>query len=168
MKEIVKKLMDKNEYTEPFEMSLQMILDGQISTRLLNERLLDAFSKNISDIKSEAIRFILDFAEMYLCDNVITDEELKNMRMLKLFFRIEDNELLVDGNDVRIKKMLSKQFEMMYFDNKIDSKEAEYKVRLQELFNLSYDQFLSFEKDAVKSALEKGAKISELDTYYKI
>ena len=61
-----------------------------------------------------------------------------------------------------------KQLEMMYFDNKIDSKEAEYKVRLQELFNLSYDQFLSFEKDAVKSALEKGAKISELDTYYKI
>lgn len=46
-------------------------------------------------------------------------------------------------------------------------KEALMKVDLQELFGLSYDQFLKFEQNAVKQALENGAEIKNLDTFYK-
>ena len=42
------------------------------------------------------------------------------------------------------------------------------KVDLQELFGLSYDQFLLFEQEAVEYALKQGADITNLDTFYRL
>lgn len=45
----------------------------------------------------------------------------------------------------------------MYQNDKIDNMEALQKIQLQELFDLSYDQFLKLSDKAVKSAINRGA-----------
>lgn len=62
---------------------------------------------------------------------------------------------------------VGQQLNLICQDNQVDMKEALMKVDLQELFGLSYDQFLKFEQNAVKQALENGAVIKNLDTFYK-
>ena len=53
-------------------------------------------------------------------------------------------------------------------DNKIDSQEALQKVNLQEIFGLSYDEFLSLNNEAAIEALEKGADLLDIDTFITI
>ena len=52
--------------------------------------------------------------------------------------------------------------------NKIDGNESSFKVDLQELFDLSYDQFLEFIDKEVNEALQRGASLNDLDTVYKL
>lgn len=49
-------------------------------------------------------------------------------------------------------------------DNEVDLRESIHKVNLQEIFDLSYDQFEKFKETEVIRALERGADISKLDT----
>lgn len=62
---------------------------------------------------------------------------------------------------------VGQQLNLICQDNQVDMKESLMNVDLQELFGLSYDQFLKFEQNAVKQALENGAEIKNLDTFYK-
>jgi hypothetical protein len=66
-----------------------------------------------------------------------------------------------------IERILNKQFEHMYHNNIIDTEEALQKVELQELFDLSYDQFLQLSQNAVKAAIDRGANPIDLDTFIK-
>lgn len=53
---------------------------------------------------------------------------------------------------------------MIYLDNTVDSLEALHNVELQQLFNLSYDQFDEFKNREIQRAIEQGADITSLDT----
>ena len=46
--------------------------------------------------------------------------------------------------------------------------EALQKVNLQEIFGLSYDEFLSLNNDAAMEALEEGADLADVDTFITI
>ena len=52
-------------------------------------------------------------------------------------------------------------------DNVVDKTEALMKVDLQEMFGLSYDQFLKIENEVSKESISKGAKPFDLDTFIK-
>ena len=67
-----------------------------------------------------------------------------------------------------VELLLEKQFEHMYQDNRIDTMEALQKVDLQELFDLSYDQFLEVCNKAAKAALARGADPTDLDTFMRL
>ena len=67
-----------------------------------------------------------------------------------------------------IEDILDRQLESMYQDNNINNEEALQKVELQELFNLSYDQFLELSAKAVKAAIDRGADPLDLDTFIKL
>ena len=88
------------------------------------------------------------------------------LNFLKRFFKI----LEVDFYSKKyhqIEEILNKQFEYMYQNNVIDTNEALQKVELQQLFDLSYDQFLELSRKAVKGAIERGANVIDLDTFIK-
>ena len=67
-----------------------------------------------------------------------------------------------------IENILRREFELIYLDKNVDNDEAAMKVDLQELFGLSYDQFLLFEQEAVEYALKQGADVTNLDTFYRL
>jgi hypothetical protein len=124
--------------------------------------------KNIADIKEELLNLLIAYINIVLEDNIITDDELRSLKILKLYFRVKE------GNFYKkcykeVKNILHRQFEMLYSDNKISPEEEEYELRLQELFDLSYDQFDEFKENEVKRALSLGANITELNTarFYK-
>ena len=126
--------------------------------------------KRLKDFKEKSIKLILFYIRVALKDNVVTDEEIKNIRFLKLLFNIEEGDFTKDKSiSNEVSKIIRTQIYLMYEDdNKIDSQESLHKVNLQEIFGLNYDEFLSLNNSAALRALEKGADLGDVDTYIAI
>ena len=118
---------------------------------------------HVEGIKLEVLDMLLAYIDFILRDNVITDSEAANFKLLKKFFKIKEGDFY-KYRHANIENLLDRQFERIYADNRIDNEEALYKVGLQELFDLSYDQFLELVNKEVTSALKRGANPDELDT----
>jgi len=118
---------------------------------------------HVEGIKPEVLDMLLAYIDFILRDNVITDSEAANFKLLKKFFKIKEGDFY-KYRHANIENLLDRQFERIYADNRIDNEEALYKVGLQELFDLSYDQFLELVNKEVTSALKRGANPDELDT----
>ena len=119
----------------------------------------------IQDVKEEILDMLLFYINFILNDNAITENEAVNLKLLKRFFKIEEGDFY-NYRYSQIEEILNRQFEIIYANNQIDTAEALHKVGLQELFDLSYDQFLQLIHEKVKAALERGASINELDTVF--
>ena len=127
------------------------------------ESILKKYNKNLENIKEEILDMLLDYINFILKDNFITEKEAGNFNLLKRFFKIKEGDFY-NYRYQQVKNILNKQFQIIYSDNRINSEEALLKVGLQELFGLSYDQFLEIANEEVKAALERGANLNELDT----
>ena len=136
--------------------------------RLHLDRILkDNHIKQIEDIKEKLLDVMLVYINLILNDNVITENEAGNLKFLKRVFKIKEGDFYNYRYD-EVKEILNRQFEPMYFDNQIDIEEALLKVGLQELFDLSYDQFIKLANEEVNAALYRGANLSDLDTVFKL
>jgi hypothetical protein len=119
-----------------------------------------------ADIKSDLLDIILSYINLVLDDDYVTSNEGENVKFLKLFFRIREGDFYKMKYH-EIEKLLDRQLEHMYEDNRINTEEALQKVELQELFDLSYDQFLHLSDKAVRAAIARGADPTNLDTFIK-
>ena len=117
------------------------------------------------DIKQEVLKVIIDYANVCLEDDILTDDEMKNIGLLKIFLRVEDGDFYKFGLETEVKNILSLQLNKMYSDNFISKEEALMKTDLQALFGLSYDQFLKIVNDIAIDALDRGADMKDLDTF---
>ena len=138
-------------------------LDKLQLDRILNEHRI----KQIEDIKEELLDLLLVYINLILNDNVITENESGNLKILKRIFKIREGDFYSHRYD-EVQEVLHRQFERMYSDNKIDTEEALLKVGLQELFDLSYDQFADLANEEVKAALYRGANLNDMDTVFKL
>lgn len=165
MKEFINQQIQQGCNSEPMVEALKLIMNDQMHPYLLRER-LDAHGMKVTDLKAESMPLVLDYIRCCLDDDVISDEELRNANALKVFFKIQEGELLERYKD-QIKYLISRQLELIYADDVIDERESVAKVNLQALFDLSYDQYLQFERNAVKMVLARGGELHRLDTFYK-
>ena len=122
---------------------------------------------SLQKFKPQALKLVFLFIKISLKDNLISDEELKSIKFLKLLFDIEGGEF---KNDKELSKEVSSiiklQLDMMYQDdNYIDKDESIHKVNLQDAFGLNYDEFAQLSNQAALDALERGADWVDLDTY---
>ena len=122
------------------------------------------------DYKTNSLKIIILYVKIAIEDNILAENEKRIVKFLKLLFQINEGDFSSDKEIFKdVSEIIKTQLELIYLDdNKIDQKEALHKVDLQELFDLGYDQFLKFSNYADKLALEKGANISDLDTFLKI
>jgi HNH endonuclease len=123
--------------------------------------------KYVEDIKEEILDMLLVYINLVLNDGVITENEAGNIKLLKRFFKIKEGDFYNLRYD-EVDEVLNRQLERLYLDDKIDEAESLYKVGLQELFDLSYDQFLEFSNKQDKAALQRGATLPALDTVFKL
>ena len=142
---------------------VELIYDENLSVETLNSVLKDHKIKNIKDIKEELLDLVLVYINLALNDHILTDNEKKNIKLLKAYFKIEEGDFY-KYRFSEVEEILQRQFERLYLDDKIDEHEELHKVDLQEIFGLSYDQFDSFKSVEIIKALERGADISQLDT----
>ncbi len=141
----------------------ELIYNTELSNQNLEKILKDNKIEKIQDIKEELLDLLLVYINFILNDHVISIDESSNIEMLKKYFRIKEGDFYkMRCNEVG--NMLNRQFLRLYSDNKIDTQEALHNVNLQNLFDLSYDQYDSFKEIAISNALEQGANISDLDT----
>ena len=123
--------------------------------------------KRLKDFKEKSIKLILFYIRVALKDNLVTDEEIKNIRFLKLLLNIEEGDFTKDKSiSNEVSKIIRTQIHLMYQDdNKIDTQESLHKVNLQEVFGLNYDEFLSLNNNAALDAIERGADWLKMDSF---
>lgn len=100
--------------------------------------------KGLDDFKEKALQIILLYVKIALKDNHLGTVEKRNVQFLKLLFQIQDGDFYKKSNAIRsqLSSIITTQIALLYLDDgKIDDEEALYEVDLQELFDLSYDQF---------------------------
>ncbi len=142
----------------------KLVYNRSLSEESLKEILRRHQLKSITDLKDEMLDLILVYINIILNDNKLSQKELANVKLLKTVFKIRERDFYRYRHQ-EIKEILYKQLARIYRDdNKIDDSEALYKVELQELFSLGYDQFLEFANREDILALERGADVRNLDT----
>lgn len=164
IKKAVKELLEERKYSPMMVRSLNLILDDKMNSIALKQCLSEN-GYTLSMIKSEALQVILDYSEIILEDEILTENEIRIITLLKMFFQIKDGDFYTYGKKEIVDKVLTAQLQKMYADRIIDKEEALMKTDLQGLFCLSYDQFLEVVNKVVKDALDKGANLKDLDTF---
>lgn len=146
---------------------VEIIYTNEFDKQNLDKILKQHNIKKIDDLKEEILDLLLVYINLVLNDDIISDTEASNIKILKRVFKINEGDFYNFRYD-EVYEVLNRQFERIYSDNEINNDEALFKVGLQELFDLSYDQFLELANEQVKAALQRGASLTELDTVFKL
>ncbi|WHF50654.1 hypothetical protein QGN23_09405 [Chryseobacterium gotjawalense] len=115
-----------------------------------------------SDIKEESLDFLLYYINIILIDDILTDIELKNLKQLKRIFKLKEGDFYSLRKD-KIQEILNRQLHKIYEDNVVNSTEALLNVGIQELFDLSYDQYQELSVTEIKKTVDRGAHLDDLD-----
>lgn len=166
IKIVVKGLLERNNYSPIMVKVLNLVLDDKMNSLALKQCLSENGS-SINTIKSEAISVILDYSKTILEDDLLTEDEIRIITLLKLFLQIKEGDFYSFGDKAIVNEILTTQLEKMYSDSFIDKDEALMKTDLQGLFCLSYDQFLVIVNNVAKKMIDKGARLENLDTFIK-
>lgn len=161
----INRLLREKQYSEPMRQVLNLFGDNCPDVLSLN-LLLKSSGRTMEDLREESIDVILNYIELCLEDDVLTQTEMETLVHLKRFLRIKEGDFLKYNKGKEIENILFLQLTKIFADNKVDNNEAMMKIDLQRLFDLSYDQYLAFEQRAVEEALSNGANIEDLDTCY--
>jgi len=142
IQETARELMSRKEYPEVIQAALQLIVDGQRSSLALDKLLAEKGIQRITDIKAKTLDVLLDYADIILEDNSLTQEELRNLKMLKLFFRIEEGDFQKNNKFSRVEAIIVRQLEKLYDDNRLEYQEELHQSDLQSVFGLGYDEYM--------------------------
>lgn len=164
LKEAISILMEKGDYSPAIRGILNLIFEDKMNSIELNKYLNQNYI-SINDIKSDTLQIIIDYALFCLNDDILTEQEMRNIQLLKLFLKVKEGDFIAYGKEYDVKEILMWQLRKLYDDNYIDKEEALMKTDLQSLFGLSYDQFLTMVNEVAQEAIDRGADISDLDTF---
>lgn len=124
--------------------------------------------KTLQSFKINSLKLIVATAKISLKDNLISEDEIKSIRFLKLLLDIKEGDFMKDKTIAKeVSIIIKNQVELMFSDDeKIDNDESIQKVNLQEIFGLSYDEFAELTNEAAIAAWDRGSDIINLDTYF--
>lgn len=143
-------LIMRKEYPEIIQDALQLIVNGQMSSFALDKVLAEKGIRRITDIKEKTLDVLLDYADIILEDDILTSDELRDLKMLKLFFRIEEGDFQKNNKFSRVESIIIRQLEKLYADNILDEQEALHQSELQGVFGLGYDEYANIVKKVEK------------------
>ena len=142
IQEMARELISRKEYPEVIKAALQLIVDGQMSSLALDKVLAEKGIRRITDIKEKTLDVLLDYADIILEDDSLSQEELRNLKMLKLFFRIEEGDFQKNNKFPRVEEIIIRQLEKLYADNILEYQEELHQSELQGVFGLGHDEYM--------------------------
>lgn len=166
LKLFISNAIEQKNYSSVMNGLLTLIVEDKMNSLARNEYLTKQ-GYGIDDVKNESLTVIIDFAKSCLTDDYLSDEEMRNIGLLKLFLHVKDGDFMQNERIEDVQEILTLQLEKMYQDNLINKDEAISKTKLQELFGLSYDEFLDIVNVIARNSLAKGANLLDLDTFLK-
>ncbi|MCQ2313309.1 MAG: hypothetical protein MJZ84_07685 [Paludibacteraceae bacterium] len=116
-------------------------IDGRFNTIARDAVLHARGIRRISDIKEYTPQVVLDYANICLEDGLLTDAEIKQMTLLKLFLGIQEGDFYRNHLQKEVKAILTKQLELLYADGIITKDEALLQSDMQGLFGLNYAEY---------------------------
>jgi HNH endonuclease len=123
------------------------------SNNLIPERFRDvASSLDVETVRKELIPLLMYYIRLALADDDLTTEELATVRYLKRLFRVPDG-AIVDYDKEDVEELLTGQIVRILADERVDPAEAVQEVRLQEAFDLGYDQFLEITRPLIHAVV---------------
>lgn len=150
IQETAQELITRKDYPEVIKAALQLIIDEQMNSLALDKVLADKGIRRITYIKEKTLDVLLDYADIILEDDILTSDELRNLKMLKLFFRIEEGDFQKNNKFARVESIIVRQLEKLYADNIIDEQEALHQSELQGVFGLGYDEYTNIVNKVAK------------------
>lgn len=129
-----------------------LIADGNLTTTMLSSVLNEYHINKIDDIKHDLLNLLTIYIKIVLEDGIITSQEAANIEMLKKYFKIKEGDFY-KYKYYEIKRILEDQFQLIYSDNQIDKEEALHKVKLQDIFDLSFNQFDKFRNESLANSI---------------
>ena len=164
LKNVIKRMIDSGDFSQKVCGILNLIIEDKMNSIELN-RYLDEQGLSIKDVKLESLQIIINYANICLEDDILSEEEMRNIHLLKLFLKVKEGDFISFGKKQEIKEILIWQLRKLYQDDVIDKEEALMKNNLQSLFDLSYDQFLEIVNEVAQDSINRGADIRNLDTF---
>ncbi|MDD3771478.1 MAG: hypothetical protein PHC38_02340 [Weeksellaceae bacterium] len=140
----------------------QLVFTCEISRETIQDVLDKHQIENITSLKEELLDLLIAYVNLILDDHIVSESERFNIEILKKYFRIKEGDFYTHRYS-EIENILHRQFERIYSDNDVNLEEAIHKVALQEVFDLSYDQFEEFKQNEISRAIEQGADATTLD-----
>jgi len=101
--------------------------------------LKEYYIDNIRDIKLDLIDLLLSYINFVVNAYILTDKEMYNIGILKLYFKIKEGDFYKYRYEA-IKSVCQKQYLRLNRDNHIDYYEELFLVKMQDVFDLSYEQ----------------------------
>lgn len=150
IQETAKELVSRKEYPEVIKAALQLIVEGQMNSLALNKILSENGIRRITDIKDKTLDVILDYADVILEDDAISQEELTNLQMLKLFFHVEEGDFQKNNKFKRVENIIIRQLEKLYADNVLEYHEELHQSELQGVFGMGHDEYMAIVNQVAK------------------
>ena len=167
LQDAIQKLLVTKKYNDKVVAILQLIVVGKMRIPDVEETLAQNKIKRITDLKDQLVNVMFDYIDECLEDDVLTQSEMQDFRVMQRFFRIQEGDFIRCHKEREIKKVLTEQLRKMQSDKVVDKIEALMKNDLQAMFGLSYDQFLAIENEVSKESIKGGANPLDLDTFIK-
>lgn len=167
LQDAIQKLLATKKYNDKVVAILQLIVVGKMRIPDVEETLVQNKIKRITDLKDQLVNVMFDYIDVCLEDDVLTQSEMQDFRVMQRFFRIQEGDFIRCHKEREIKKVLTEQLRKMQSDKVVDKTEALMKNDLQAMFGLSYDQFLAIENEVSKESIKGGANPLDLDTFIK-
>ncbi len=129
------------------------------------EGILSRNEINSTVAKIDLVHLIFEYIKIALQDNVLTISEREDIKQLKLWFGIQPGEFYSQYRQ-KIENIMTYQLSRIYQDNFITEEEALFKVDLQEIFDLSFDQMNDYSKSEAIISIHQGADPKDLDVFF--
>lgn len=123
-------------------------------TREALDAAVDASIFTPRQVIPELLDLILYYIRTCLVDQDFSVSELSTVRNLKRLFRIEEGDFLEHAED-EIAELLASELSRSLEDRRVDDTEAVQAERLQEAFDLGYDQFLELTRPLFDEVVER-------------
>ena len=104
----------------------------------------DALAKNgittVTTIKEDLLDLLLAYLHIILDDHCISENESRDFGLLKILFKVREGEFY-EKRYYQVRSVLNSQLDYLSEDEILDPQKATFTINLQDLFDLSYDQF---------------------------
>ena len=136
------------------------IAENGFSRRAVADALEASGFEHAAERKVAALDLVLWCAQQVIADHALTVQELQSIRTLKQLFSIEEGAFW-EHRRHEVAEVLKSAMQVILHDRVVTGDEAKYKVGLQELFGLGYDEFLQLIREPMREAI--GSLIDEMD-----
>ena len=111
---------------------------------------------------NDALNAILDYVDIILEDNVLTEEEWTSVRWMRAYLNVNEKDFLKRKYEARIRHIVIEQLRRLYADNLIERYEAIMQSEMQGLFGLSSQDYSRYVDEIKQEAIKSGANSRDL------